>query len=57
MTAVVSNRTIITENPITKEANDLKVYANLHLTGLSTKININIPNCNLYYLLFIYLYS
>lgn len=48
MTAVVSNRTIITENPITKEANDLKVYANSHLTGLSTKININIPNCNLY---------
>ncbi|KAF0748429.1 meiosis-specific with OB domain-containing protein, partial [Aphis craccivora] len=44
MTAVVSNRTIITENPITKEANDLKVYANSHSTGLSTKININIPN-------------
>jgi len=57
MTAVVSNRTIITENPITKEANDLKVYANSHSTGLSTKIYINIPNCNLYCLLFINFYS
>jgi len=46
MTAVVSNKTIITEDPITNEANDLKNYANTHLTGLSTKLNINIPNCN-----------
>ncbi|XP_029343746.1 meiosis-specific with OB domain-containing protein [Acyrthosiphon pisum] len=44
MTAVVSNKTIITEDPITNEANDLKNYANTHLTGLSTKLNINIPN-------------
>jgi len=28
MTAVVSNKTIITEDPITNEANDLKNYAN-----------------------------
>jgi len=46
MTAVVSNKTIITEDPITNESNDLKIYANTHLTGLSTKLNINIPNCN-----------
>jgi len=51
MTAVVSNKTIITEDPITNEANDLKNYANTHLTGLSTKLNINIPNCN-YILMF-----
>ncbi|XP_060856651.1 protein hold'em-like [Metopolophium dirhodum] len=44
MTAVVSNKTIITEDSITNEANDLKNYANTHLTGLSTKLNINIPD-------------
>lgn len=57
MTAVVSNKTIITEDPITNEANDLKNYANTHLTGLSTILNINIPNCNLYLLTYIYDYS
>jgi len=50
MTAVVSNKTIVTEDPFTNEANDLKNYASTHLTGLSTKLNINIPNCNLYLL-------
>jgi len=50
MTAVVSNKTIVTEDPFTNEANDLKNYANTHLTGLSTKLNVNIPNCNLYLL-------
>lgn len=44
MAAVVSNRTIITEDPITKEANDLKNYAITHLNGLSNKQNIHIPN-------------
>jgi len=57
MAAVVSSKTIITEDPITNEANDLKKYANTHLTGLSTKLNINIPNCNAYLLTYIYDYS
>lgn len=46
MTAVVSSRTIITEDPISNEANDLKNYADRYLVGLSNKLNINIPNCN-----------
>lgn len=45
MLAVVSNKTIITENPITNEANNLKEYANSHLNGLSNKLNIKIPHC------------
>lgn len=46
MTAVVSSRTIITEDPIMNEANNLKIYANTYLIGLSNQLNINIPNCN-----------
>lgn len=44
MAAVVSNRTVITEDPVTSEANDLKNYAIKHLNGLSNKINILVPN-------------
>lgn len=47
MTAVVSNRTIITEDPLTNEAKDLTNFADTHFTGLSNKFNINIPNRNL----------
>jgi len=57
MTAVVSNKTIITEDPITEEANDLKIYTNSHSIGLFTKININIPNCNLYLLTYVHSYK
>lgn len=46
MTAVVSNKTIITVDPIMNEANYLKNYANTYLIGLSNKLNINVPNCN-----------
>ncbi|VVC34548.1 Nucleic acid-binding, OB-fold [Cinara cedri] len=44
MTAAISNRTIITEDPSTNEANDLKNYAITHLIGLSDKFTINIPD-------------
>lgn len=47
---VVTNKTIITEDPIINEAYGLKNYAKTYLIGLSNKININIPNCN--YLIF-----
>jgi len=46
MTAIISNKTIITENPNTIEATDLKNYSNTFMTGLSNKFNFNIPNCN-----------
>lgn len=47
---VVTNKTIITEDPIINEAYDLKNYAKTYFMGLSNKMNINIPNCN--YLIF-----
>lgn len=46
MTAAISNRTIITEDPITNEANDLKNFTNTHLIELSDKFIINVPDCN-----------
>lgn len=47
MTAVVCSKTIITEDPISNESENLKDYANAYLTGLSNKLNINIPHRNL----------
>lgn len=46
MSALISNKTIITEDPITNEAIDLKNYAITYIIGLTNKFNINIPNCN-----------
>jgi len=46
MTAVVCSKTIITEDPISNESENLKDYANSYLTGLSNKLNINIPHRN-----------
>lgn len=50
MTAVISNKTIITEDPNTNEATDLKNYSNTYVhSGLSNKLHINIPKCNWYF--------
>lgn len=49
VTAVVSNKTIITEDPDTNEANDLKNVEYTHSTEQINTINtIDLPNCKLY---------